>query len=475
APGIPCGARDIETIKSFLTTLPFSLTPSQKRSAWEIMQNMAKPSPMNRLLEGDVGSGKTVVAAIAALHAATHGFQTALMAPTEVLAQQHFATFMQLFANTRATVGLLTAHDAKIFDAELKTAYTVKKKEFHNFLKDGKLSVVVGTHALIASGVAFKNMGLVILDEQHRFGVSQRAALAAQNGAKLTPHFLSMTATPIPRTLSLTIYGDLDVSLLNEMPKNRKKIITRLVLPHERNTAYDFIRREVRAGRQVFVICPRIEPSQRPEDEQKTAASFVRNRWNDTKAVKEEYEKLHKTIFPDLRVAMLHGKLKAKEKEQVMREFKEGTTNILVSTSVVEVGVDVPNATVMMIEGAERFGLAQLHQFRGRVGRAHHQSYCLLFSEHDIPSENRRLKALAECDNGFELAEKDLAIRGPGDFFGGRQSGFPDLTMASLTDLPLIKVAREEAARLLAKDPILSAHHKIKQRVADFRARVHLE
>ena len=459
----------VEAIKKFVSLLPFSLTDAQRKAAWEILKDTEKGAPMNRLLEGDVGSGKTAVAAIAALNAALSGWQTAVMSPTEVLAHQHFATFSKLLAHENINVVLLTGKTAAAFDTALQSKYHPKKSDALKMIKDGRTAMIVGTHSLIQEKITFRDLGLVVLDEQHRFGVNQRAALTQRSG--IMPHFLSMTATPIPRTLALTVYGDLDISILNEMPAQRKKVITKIIAPENRNDAYQFVKEEVRKRRQVFVICPRIEQSEQNEE------SVNRSELSrlEVKSVKEEYEKLSRHIFPDLNVAMLHGKMKSKEKEKIMRDFKERRSDILVSTSVIEVGIDVPNATVMMIEGAERFGLAQLHQFRGRVGRSEHQSYCLLFSETNSSKTNQRLKALLECDNGFELAEKDLAIRGPGDFVGARQSGLPDLAMASLTDTELIKSAREEARKLLAQDPKLRRFAELKKQLDKFHKKIHLE
>lgn len=459
---------DIEAVKKLLAALPFTLTNAQRKAAWEILKDMEKGAPMNRLLEGDVGSGKTVVAAIGALNASLAGWQTAVMAPTEVLAHQHFATFSKLLAHENISVALLTGKTAIVFDPEIKTEYRPKKSEVVKMIKEGRVAVAIGTHALIQENIAFKNLGLIILDEQHRFGVKQRAALAQ----KSIPHFLSMTATPIPRTLALTAYGDLDISILNEMPANRKKIITQIIAPADRDGAYRFVKEEVQKGRQVFVICPRIDPP--AESSGENISQLELNRL-EIKSVKEEYAKLSERIFPDLNIAMLHGKMKSREKEKTIGEFKEKRFDILVSTSVIEVGIDIPNASVMMIEGAERFGLAQLHQFRGRVGRSEHQSYCLMFSETDNTDARRRLRALLECENGFELAEKDLAIRGPGDFFGTRQSGLPDLAMASLNDAELIKSAREEAKKLIKEDFRLSRYQKLKERLQELTVKIHFE
>ncbi|MFZ5559221.1 MAG: ATP-dependent DNA helicase RecG [Patescibacteria group bacterium] len=455
-------------IQNFVKKLPFTLTNAQRKAAWEIIQDLAKSEPMNRLLQGDVGSGKTVVATMTALEVAKAGYQVAFMAPTEILAQQHFKEVSKLLKDFDLKIGLLTGSEKKF---------------------DKDTDIVIGTHALIQKTVKFKNLALVIVDEQHRFGVEQRATLVR---GKQIPHLLSMTATPIPRTLALTIYGDLDISLLDEMPKGRQKIITKIIPPEERESAYEFIRREVKKGRQVFVICPRIEPQNKTEQNFENGQIKIDPRkllWQEVKAVKEEYEKLATKIFPDLKIDMLHGKMSAKEKQKIMEEFRgyksaqqserirsrscSGKTDVLVSTSVIEVGIDIPNATVMMIEGADRFGLAQLHQFRGRVGRGKHQSYCFLFSTSG--EATARLRALQKFDSGFELAEKDMEIRGPGQFYGVTQSGLPDLAMASLKDLNLIKSTRSEASDLLSQDPDLKYHPLLSTKLSQFKQTIHLE
>jgi len=499
---------DQNLIKKFVASLPFKLTNAQRKASWEILQNLEKTTPMNRLLEGDVGSGKTVVATIAALQTIKNGYQVAFMAPTEILARQHFEGLSKSLMNLGLKIALTTSSETKIsYDSPLgnhQEIEEIKPKDFLRMTKEGKINIAIGTHSLIQESVQFKNLALAIVDEQHRFGVQQRAALQKniiqiEDGLKTTiPHLLSMTATPIPRTLALTIYGDLDLSLLNELPKGRQKTITKIIAPANRQKAYDFIRQQIKGGRQVFVICPRIERqssdgngnetrvvnSQSPDvttgqNEHRNQLTLYDKRrllWVEVKAVTEEYKKLSEKTFPDLKVAMLHGKIKAKEKEQVMRDFREKKYDILVSTSVVEVGVDIPNATVMMIEGADRFGLAQLHQFRGRVGRDKFQSYCLLFTDSDSQFVRQRLKALVSTQNGFELAEKDLEIRGPGEFYGTRQWGLPDLTMASLMDVELIKECRKEAEKLIAGDsPELTNHPLLADRLKKFQLLVHLE
>ena len=466
---------NLKFLKNFVSQLPFNLTGAQKKSLWQVLKDLEKTRPMNRLLEGEVGSGKTVVAMTAALSVNKAGYQTAFMAPTEILAKQHFKTISAFFNRPdtfmySVTIGLLTGKENKIWSRGKTTK--VSRKKFLEKVR-GEIDILIGTHALIQDKVKFKKLVLVILDEQHRFGVEQRARLCQNKGGQaLIPHLLSMTATPIPRTLSLTIYGDLDLSLIDELPKGRKKIITKVVAPKERQKTYDFIRKEVKKGRRVFVICPRIETENRKQkiENRKNVLS-----WAEVKAVKEEYQKLSKKIFPDLKVGMLHGKMKPEEKEKIMSAFAKGRINLLVSTSVVEVGIDVPLATVMMIEGAERFGLAQLHQFRGRVGRSKYQSYCFLLTDSPAQKTRQRLKALISSDNGFELAEKDLEIRGPGDFSGSRQWGIPDIVMVSLKNIFLVEKTRKTAKEILEESPQLKKYPLTRDRLKEFGEKVHLE
>jgi len=460
---------DQSLVKNFVDGLPFRLTAGQRQAAWEILKDLQKNRPMNRLLEGDVGSGKTVVAAIAALQTAASGWQTALMAPTEILAQQHFKEFSAILGKKYFSLALLTGKDARIFSGRQIKKTT--KKELLKKIQNGQIQIVIGTHALIQEKTKFKNLALVVIDEQHRFGVEQRAALQknvsqmADGLPSAIPHLLSLTATPIPRSLALTIYGDLDISLLKELPAGRPEIVTAVVPPAKRRQTYGFIRQQVSAGRQAFVICPRVEKTNGGGD----------TLLNEVKAAKEEFQKLAQKIFPELKIALLYGSMRSAEKEKVMGSFRDGQTQILVATSVVEVGIDVPNATVMMIEGAERFGLAQLHQFRGRVGRGPHQSYCFLMAESSGAKANARLKAVLSANNGFELAEKDLALRGPGQLYGSRQWGLPDLSMASLTDLPLIKNCRLEAAKILNQDPELKNYPALKEKIKEMQMIIHLE
>jgi ATP-dependent DNA helicase RecG len=434
-------------IENFISSLPFKLTGAQRKVIGEICNDLGRETPMSRLLQGDVGSGKTVVATIALLVALQNRYQGVLMAPTEILAEQHFTTIFKLLSAVSSGSSSEGNVHTFVFKDEFLPSIKVAlltgslgnkdKTATHEMLKTGEIDIAIGTHALIQKGVHFKSAGLVIIDEQHRFGVLQRQALR-QKG--FNPHLLVMTATPIPRTLALTLYGDLDISTINEMPPGRQTIKTRWLKQDDRERAYQFIRKQVREGRQAFIICPLIEESENLE----------------VKAAVAEHERLSREIFPDMRLGLLHGKLKGIEKESVMHEFKEGKLDILISTSVVEVGIDVPNATMMLVEAADRFGLAQLHQFRGRVGRGEKQSYCLLLAENPSEYGQERLKAIEEINDGFLLAEKDLQLRGPGEFFGTRQSGMPDLKMARLTDVQLLETARREASILFQIDPDLS-------------------
>ena len=620
---------NVELIKELIDELPFPLTISQKKSLWEILQGLEKSHPMNRLLQGDVGSGKTIVAALAAMNVAEAGLQAAFMAPTEILARQHYQTIKKFFPEFSGGTALLTSSEARIFYGQGMETIT-RKPAILRELSAGRIKIIIGTHALIQKNVVIPNLALVVIDEQHRFGVNQRKALvrgftqtetqnnadknidetqntetflysdltyklrgcafivkkniglghketvyqkalaleltkagvvyeqekrisitydgkkigtyqpdflidnkiivelkalpfignkekkqlwsylkgspyklavlinfapndihferlvydsargsqresaSSQRQSALVPHLLSMSATPIPRTLSLTIFGDLDLSLINELPKNRKVIITKVIPPTERDHAYHFIREQIKEGRQAFVICPRIEQTIQLNDEGIELSDLEIARI-EMKNVKDEYEKLSKKIFPEFEVGMLHGKLHPKEKERIMKKFACGEINILVATSVVEVGVDIPNATVMMIESAERFGLAQLYQFRGRVGRGEYQSHCLLFTESKSQETKKRLLSIVEAKNGFELAEKDLAIRGPGEFLGEIQTGMPDIAMTALQNPELVKRSRELALALLRDDLPLKNHSLLKSQLEQFEKSVHLE
>ncbi len=448
---------DEKITKKFVAALPYKLTDAQKITAWEILKDLEKPTPMNRLLEGDVGSGKTIVAGLAILNSILNKYQVAYMAPTEILARQHFETLNKLFGAQKIQIGLLTGAEKKInTDHNSK----ISNKDIYKKISNGDLDLVIGTHALIQNKVIFKNLGLVIVDEQHRFGVAQRKALKSKGDNKTVPHFLSMTATPIPRTLALTVYGDLDLSIIDQMPSGRKPIKTELVMPEKRPDKYKFIKEKINQGEQVFIICPLIDPSDKLG----------------VKAVKDEFIKLDKKIFPQIPIGLMHGKLKTKGKEKVMQDFLDKKTMILVSTPVIEVGIDVPNATIMIIESAERFGLAQLHQFRGRVGRSNKQSYCFLFTETDSADSMRRLNNLVKSNNGFELAEADLEFRGPGEVYGIRQAGYKDeLKVAKLTDYIIIKKSKSAVDALIKTDGELVKFPAIKQRLEKFEMSVHFE
>ena len=428
-------------MEEFLARLPFPLTGAQRRVMEEISRDMASGRPMNRLVQGDVGSGKTVVAAYAAWLAAGAGYQSALMAPTEVLAEQHFRSLSALLEPAGVRVGLLTG-----------SITPVGKKKVRQALAAGEIDLIIGTHALLSQGVEFAKLGLMVADEQHRFGVAQRAALAAKGDS---PHVLVMSATPIPRTLALIIYGDLDVSVIDELPPGRTPVETYVVREDKRARMYNFVRRLVGEGRQVYIICPAVEEN--------TEGTMQNVEWEgdgpalDLKAVTTYAKKLQTEVFPDLRVDFLHGKMKPREKEAVMAAFAAGETQVLVSTTVIEVGVDVPNAALIIIENAERFGLSQLHQLRGRVGRGKHQSYCVLITNTRSVEAMQRLRTLASTADGFKISEEDLKLRGPGDFFGSRQHGLPQMKLADLAgDMRLLSEAQESARRLLMADPTLS-------------------
>jgi len=436
---------DNTLLKSFLGNLPFELTGAQKRVMKEIFQDLALNIPMSRLLQGEVGSGKTIVALASLLNAVAAGRQGAFMAPTEILAQQHFKAVTGLLGRVFEPVEVddFTASfklpggsllQVALLTSDIKNSV---KKNIKSSITAGATRIIVGTHAIIQDEVNFADLALAVIDEQHRFGVVQRQALREKGD---NPHILVMTATPIPRTLALTLYGDLDLSVIDELPPGRQIIKTRWLRSAERYKAYNFIRRQVSEGRQVFIICPLVEESDSLQ----------------AKAATVEFEHLSAEVFPSLRLGLLHGRMKASEKEAVMRRYYQGLLDILVATPVVEVGIDVPNATVILIESANRFGLSQLHQFRGRVGRGQHQSYCILIAETSSEAGAERLKAIEELQDGFKLAEKDLELRGPGEFFGTRQSGLPDLKMAKISDRALLETARREAVALFEKDPDLT-------------------
>lgn len=426
-------------VAGFVKKLPFALTNAQRRAAWEILQDFENETPMNRLLQGDVGSGKTVVAGLAARQASSHGLQTAVMAPTEILASQHAETLLNLLEPFGVKVGLLTA--------------SVKGKQrqiLYENIKNGSVDVVVGTHALIQKTVEFHKLGFVVVDEQHRFGVLQRQELLKKSPKM--PHMLAMSATPIPRSLALTVYGELDISILNERPKGRKPIKTKIWSPNSRAQLYELVDKEIAAGRQAYVICSLIDD----------------NSANDMKSVEAEYKKLKNSLFKHRRIGLLHGKLPAEEKAAVMTAFSRGEIDILVSTTVVEVGVDVPNATVMIIEDADAFGLAQLHQLRGRIGRSSHQSYCFLVtSDSNKPSE--RLREIERSNDGFYLAEVDLRMRGPGEIYGKAQHGALNLQVASLADTQLIARAQRSAARFIQSNMNINDFRELAREVSKYQ------
>jgi ATP-dependent DNA helicase RecG len=453
-----------EALAGFLSSLPFALTQAQRRVMGEMAADIGREVPMSRLLQGDVGSGKTVVATAGLLAAVASGCQGAMMAPTEILAEQHYRTICALLGDGPEPILDSGVFQPPYMEKPLRVALLIgslrgrEKAAAQEAIARGEVDIAIGTHALIQAEVAFPRLGLVVVDEQHRFGVMQRAALRAKGQS---PHVLVMTATPIPRTLALTVYGDLDISLIDEMPPGRKAVKTVRALPHERDEVYGFVREEVAKGRQAYIICPLVEESEA------IAA----------KAVVQEYEHLTRAVFPDLRLGLVHGRLPSAEREAEMRSFRDGDLDILVATAVVEVGIDVANATVMLVEGADRFGLSQLHQFRGRVGRGEHQSYCILLAENPSQEAQERLSLMETIYDGFRLAEEDLRLRGPGEYFGTRQTGMPDLKVARLSDIDLIERARAEAARLLEADPSLARpeHRLLECQVAHLWERITAE
>ncbi len=442
------GFKNLKKLKEeFLGLFNFQPTKAQLSAINDVIKDFESGHPMNRLLEGDVGSGKTAVAAAAAFMVAKNGMEATYMAPTEILARQHFETFTKLFKNSGIKIGLLTSSISDKFPSKVNPALSthISKNQLLKWVSNGEIPILIGTHSLIEKKVAFKNLALAMVDEQHRFGVMQRSRLFKKSAR--APHFLSMTATPIPRTLALTIYADLDVSLIDEMPAGRKPIETKIVPPKDRSLAYEFIRSKLAEGDQAFVICPRIEPKEFSK------TGFFKA---EIKSVKEEHKKLKEKIFPEFEIGIMHGRLKPKEKEEAMRRFRDGKTQVLVSTSVVEVGVDVPNATIMMIEGAERFGLAQLHQFRGRVGRSEKKSYCFILAGNYSANIFRRLKALTTSKTGFELAEYDLEFRGAGELSGKKQWGISDIGMEALRNLKMVEAARAEAKNIIEEKTLLN-------------------
>ncbi|MEK7631203.1 MAG: ATP-dependent DNA helicase RecG [Patescibacteria group bacterium] len=452
---------DKKALDAFMASLPFSFTKTQEKVFEAITSDISKKTPMARLLEGDVGSGKTVIAAGAAALATNAGFQATYMAPTEILARQHFDTFSKLLGTPFRKIGLLTSSEALVYPSKAfggKPAH-ISKAQLFKWLESGEVTVLIGTHALLSEKVRFRHLAFIVVDEQHRFGVRQRMRLAKSKSRdhEYNPHFLSMTATPIPRTLALTVFGDLDLSVLDELPPGRSPIITEVLLkPKDRS--WDFARSELEAGRQAYIICSRIDEG---DDERKS--------------VKKEYERMSKEIFPEFKSAMLHGKMTPRDKEKTLADFRENKIQILVATSVVEVGIDVPNATIMIVEGADRFGLAQLHQLRGRIGRGTHQSYFYAICESSAQTTLARLRALKNAKNGFELAERDLELRGPGELTGKNQWGLSDIGMEALKNIKMVEAARTEARALLERDRDLEKHPALKLAVSRMQSGYHFE
>ncbi len=463
---------DRGALASFIASFPFPATAAQTRAIETIVADFEKTHPMLRLLEGDVGSGKTAVAAATAYLVATSTpsgriagtLQVAYLCPTEILAKQHFSTFVSYFRDHPIPIGLITGSECRKFPSRVRHEESAKlsKTAFKKMVAQGEIPIVIGTHALIEKSLSFKYLAYAIIDEQHRFGTMHRQKLATKSS--IAPHLLSMTATPIPRTLALTIYGDLDLTLLDEMPAGRKSVITEVLAPKRRESAYERVRAELAAGHQAYVICPRIDE---PDPTKELALQ--------AKSVKAEAARLKKEIFPEAAVGILHSKMTPGDKEATMKRFEKGEIDILVATSVVEVGVNVVNATVILIEGAERFGLAQLHQLRGRVLRSTHQSYCFALPESSGPTTKERMRALTEAKNGFELAEYDLALRGAGELVSGRQWGVSDIAMEALKNIKLVEAARTEAASLVASDPELENHPALALRALTANRQMHLE
>lgn len=464
-------------VDEFVRRFPFKATPAQESSIRTIIEDMKKDQPMARLLEGDVGSGKTAVAAAAAYAVITskpkgqsYGrLQIAYMCPTEILAAQHFESFIQFFSYMPLKIGLLTGSGCRIFPSKVnpKGWTDISRTQLLSWVANGEIAVLIGTHALIQKSVKFKHLSLAIIDEQHRFGMVQRSLLAKKNAEKEDqpmPHLLTMTATPIPRTLALTIYGDLDISVLDGLPEGRKPIITKIIEPSERSAIYEKVRADIVSGRQAYIICPRIDE---PDPEKELALN--------AKSVTEEAKRLKKEVFPEYEIGVLHSRMAATKKDEVMNKWKQGKYQILCATSVVEVGVNVPNATVIIIEGAERFGLAQLHQLRGRVMRSSHQAYCYVFTETKSEKSLDRLHALSTAKNGFELAEIDMMQRGTGELSGARQWGMSDVAMEALKNVKMVEAARTEATRLISEDASLSQYPELKKIAETKSAEIHLE
>jgi ATP-dependent DNA helicase RecG len=441
---------NIELVKKFLADLPFTITNSQKRASWDIFQDLESGKPMNRLLEGDVGSGKTLVAALASLTVMHNNLQTIILAPTEILARQHFETFVKFFPKQKSQVALLTSSYSETGSGILT------KIELAKTISDNDCKIIIGTHALLSEKLYFPNLSLIIIDEQHRFGVAQRAFLQKQHVKDTVPHLLSMSATPIPRTLALSLFGNLQISQINTIPKSRKSIITYLLAETKRGIAYKKIQDEIKAGRQAFIITPKVEESE-----------------TEVKSVKQEFERLQK-LFPKLKIGLVHGGQKSNQKEAVMNEFYQRKLDILVATTVIEIGIDVPNATVILIEGAENFGLAQLHQLRGRVGRGEHQSFCYLFTTEESQLETERLQIFESINDGFKLAEFDLQQRGFGNLFGTDQSGF-HFRFPKFITIQALQKSREIAEMILKQDPELTEHPLLKEKAYTYLESIHTE
>ena len=479
-------------VQEFIKRFPFQATVAQNRAIEIILEDMRGERPMSRLLEGDVGSGKTAVAAATAYAVITSRpaitnttdstqtsgtvirqsfghLQIAYMCPTEILATQHFESFIGFFSYMPIRIGLITGSGCRVFPSKVnpKGWTDISRAQLLKWVEGGEVAVLIGTHALIQKSVQFKHLAYVIIDEQHRFGTAQRAELVKKNGVtanSLAPHLLSMTATPIPRTLALTLYGDLDLTLLDELPAGRKPIITEIIKPSDRADVYEKVRTELISGRQAFIICPRIDE---PDPEKESALI--------AKSVKEEAKRLKKSVFPEYEIGVLHSRMSSDEKDKVMLDFKQKKIHILCATSVVEVGVNIPNATVILIEGAERFGLAQLHQLRGRVIRSNHQAYCYIFTDSTSGKSITRLRALVTAKNGFELAEIDLSQRGGGGLYGIRQWGVSDVAMEALQNIKMVEAARTEAIRIVVEDETLSKYPELKREVEAHKKEVHFE
>jgi ATP-dependent DNA helicase RecG len=469
---------DRKSLASFIKSFPFPPTGAQTRAIESVVTDFENAHPMRRLLEGDVGSGKTAVAAATSFMVATSHppgrksgtLQVAYMCPTEILAKQHFSTFVSYFKDHPIPIGLITGSECRKFPSKVpyEESAKVSRAQFAKWVKNGEIPIVIGTHALVYKSLEFQNLAYAIIDEQHRFGKAHRQKLSnktlTDGGVSISPHLLSMTATPIPRTLALTLYGDLDLSLLDEMPVGRKPIITEILGPEKRNEGYVRMQKELDAGRQGYVICPRIDE---PDPTKELAVQ--------ARSVKAEAERLKREVFPNARIGILHSKMTPAEKEKSMSLFEKGTVDILVATSVVEVGVNVPNATVIMIEGAERFGLSQLHQLRGRVIRSNNQAYCFVLPESYGPATKDRLKALTTAKDGFELAEYDLTLRGAGELAGTKQWGVSDIAMEAIRNLRLVEAARTESTTMIKKDPDLKKYPALRAIVADKMQKLYME